>query len=226
MSGKWERTFEVSVPVERVWRAFTDPAEQVRLAAPPGAPPDPNARLERKVLEVVPMRRLRWAQEGGTLPERSEFTVVFESREHGARFTVTRVGFSEGEDADVFSESNGLGFEQGFRDLVLYLETGVVPHRHYFGCSASCTGMVYAERAWGVVVLRVTPGSFAAEVGLERGDRLLRIGRAPIYCRADVWLLTTEHDPGTELEVEFVRRGEHRRGSGRLSALGARVVGE
>ncbi len=225
MSGKWQRTFEVSVPVERVWRAFTDPEERARLAAPAGARPDPNPG-EPKLLEVVPMQRLRWAQEVATLPERAEFTVVFESTEHGSRFTVTRYGFGEGEDADVFSESNGLGFEHGFRDLVFYLETGQVPHRHYFGCSRSCTGMTYAERDWGVEVLRVSPGGFGAQAGLARGDRLLRVGGAPIYTRADLWLLNVEHASGRELEVEFVRGRERMRGSGRLSPTEASAVGE
>src|SRR5262245_17174355 len=118
MSGRWQRTFEVSVPVERVWRALTDPAERAALRQPvEGARPDPNAELVPEVLELEPMKRLRWAQQGGTLPERMEFTVVFEATDGGSRFTVTRCGFGEGEDADVFSESNALGWELGFMDL-------------------------------------------------------------------------------------------------------------
>lgn len=225
MSGKWQRTFEVSVPVERLWRAFTE--EQAKLLTPPAdAEPDPNRGVLPKVLEVQPLRLLRWEQEGGTLPERAEFTVVFESTDRGSRFTVTRCGFGEGEDADVFSESNALGWELGFMDLVLYLETGQFVQRHYYGAVASCTGAVYAERDWGLEVLKVVAGGYGSEVGLQRGDRLVRMGGVPVYSRRDVWLLLEEHAPGTKLEVEYLRGGERRRGEGRLSAPTARAVGE
>ena len=117
MSGKWQRTFEVSVPVVRVWEAFT------RIKPPPaGARPDPNASVKPQIIELQPMKLLRWSAEGGQLPERSEITVVFESTATGSRFTVTRFGFGEGEDADVFSESNGLGWEGGLMDIVFELE--------------------------------------------------------------------------------------------------------
>jgi len=223
MSTAWQRTFEVSVPVERTWRAFTKILERER-EQPNGAPPDPNAGVRRRVLELEPMRRMRWSTEGGSLPERCEVTVVFESSATGSRFTVTRCGFGEGEDADVFSESNALGFERGFMDLVLEIETGVAPMRHYFGVNESTTGVMYIERDWGLEVLTVKPDSFGAEVGLARGDRLVRIAGAAIYTRADVWTLIDEHEPGTELEVEFVRAGQLARGRGKLSSYRDRRV--
>jgi uncharacterized protein YndB with AHSA1/START domain len=225
VSGKWQRTFEVSVPVERLWRAFTeDPA---KLRTPPeGAPPDPNRSVPLKMLEVQPLRLLRWEQQGGTLPEHMEFTVVFESTDRGSRFTVTRCGFGEGEDADVFSESNALGWTHGLMDLVLYLETGQVVQRHYYGANQSSSATTYRERDWGLEVLSVLPGGFGAEVGLQRGDRLLRIAGVPVYTRAEAWALLAEHAPGTELEVEFIRGGERRLGSGRLSSPALRAVGE
>lgn len=227
MSGRWKRTFEVSVPVERLWRAFTDPAEVAAvMTPPPDAPPDPNAGIAPKVLEVQPGRLLRWVEEGGTLPERGEFTVVFESKDGGSRFTVTRVGFGEGEEADVFSEANQRGWEYGFMDLVLYLETGHLARRHYYGAIESVMGMMYRERDWGIEVLRVNAGTCAEEAGLARGDRLLRIGGAPVYDRGDLAVLFAEHAPGTELEVEYLRGRELRHGAGRLSPFALRAVGE
>jgi hypothetical protein len=225
MSGKWQRTFEVSVPVERAWRAFTE--EQAELnRQPDGAERDPNADLAPKVLERQPLRLLRWEQGGGTLPERCEFTVTFESTDRGSRFTVTRCGFGEGEDADVFSESNALGWEMGFMDLALYLETGQAVRRHYFGVFKSGTGVTFATRDWGLEVLAVRPGSFGAEAGLTRGDRLVRMGGVPIFSRGDLWLLLEEHSAGTKLDVEYVRGRDLRHGAGRLSPFSARAVGE
>lgn len=225
MSRKWQRTFEVSVPVERVWEMFT----RTRPAPPARARPDPNAVVKPHVLEVQPMKLLRWSAEGGQLPERSEITVVFESTDTGSRFTVTRFGFGEGEDADVFSESNGLGWEGGLMDLVFELETGVAVNRHYYGAYDTCTGVMYAQRDWGLEVLKVLPGTFGAEAGLTRGDGLVRLAGAAIFSRANMWTLLEAHSPGDSVAVEFVRGGALQRGSGRLSsqrAAGMGAIGE
>ena len=99
MTRTWTKTFEVSVPIERWWKAFTEEAKQSRSASPDSASrADPNASAKVHVLDVQPMKRLRWTQDQGTMPERTEFTVVFESTDGGSRFTVTRCGFGEGED--------------------------------------------------------------------------------------------------------------------------------
>ena len=223
MSGRWQRTFEVSVPIERLWNAFTKDTEQPKPA--PEARPDPNGHLKPHVLEVQPMKLLRWSMEGGVLPERSEITVVFESTDTGSRFTVTRCGFGEGEDADVFSEANALGFEGGFMDLVFELETGYAPRRHYYGAYDSCTGVMYAQRDWGLEVLKVLPGTFGAEAGLLRGDRLVRLDGAAIFSRANVWTLLEAHSPGERLNIDFVRGGQLVHASGRLSSQRIRGLG-
>jgi membrane-associated protease RseP (regulator of RpoE activity) len=203
MSGKWQRTFEVSAPVERVWEAFT------RSRPPPaGARTDPNGSVKPQIIEFQPMKLLHW----------SEITVVFESTATGSRFTVTRFGFGEGEDADVFSESNGLGWEGGLMDIVFELETGVAANRHYYGAYDACTGVTYAQRDWGLEVLNVLPGTFGAEAGLIRGDRLVRMDGAAIFTRANVWTLLEAHAPGDDLSVEFVRERTLLRGRGRLSS--------
>ena len=172
------------------------------------------------------MRRLRWAQEREDLPEKAEFTVVFESVDTGSRITVTRCGFGEGEDADVFSTSNGLGWEHGFRDLVLALETGQIVKRHYDGCSKSSMAVMYVETDGGLEVLRVAPRGFGAEVGLERGDRLVKVGGAGVYQRSDLWMVNALLESGTEVQVEFIRGRELMRGRGRLSPTTEGLWGE
>jgi membrane-associated protease RseP (regulator of RpoE activity) len=179
------------------------------------------------VLEAEPLRRLRFDRADVGMPDqRAEFSIVFESTETGSRFTVTRHGFGAGEVADAFADANFLGFSHGFADLIFYLETGKAARRHYLGCNQSSTAMLFKERAWGVEVLDVTPGGFAAQAGLERGDRILRIGGVPIYTRNDVWGLTTEHAPETLLSVEYVRGRERRHATARLSKPELAAVGE
>jgi uncharacterized protein YndB with AHSA1/START domain len=221
MTSVWTKTFEVSVPIERLWKAFTEEGEQRRRQPENASRKDPNGSSKVHVLEIEPLKLLRWTQDQGTMPERAEFTVVFESTDGGSRFTVTRCGFGEGEDADVFGESNARGWEHGFMDLVLSLETGVPVRRHYYGVSKSATGAMLAQREWGLEVLKVSPKSFAAEVGLQHGDRLVRMGGAAVYSRANVWMLMEEHAPGTWLDVEYVRGRELCRGRGRLVSFGA-----
>lgn len=229
MSGKWEKTFEISVPAERVWEAVTNRETlQVLLSPPPGKGirdgREGGAGIE--VLEAVPLKKLRWTHEHDSMLEKAEFTIVFEDRETGSAITVTRFGFGEGEDADIFSKSNGLGWEHGFRDLVMYLETGHIVNRHYNGCSKSCFGMSYVETASGLEVCRVGEAGVAAEAGLQRGDRIVRLGGIPIYTRSDAWIVNSVYDPGTEVEVEFIRGRDLRHARGRTAPLEERLVGE
>jgi uncharacterized protein YndB with AHSA1/START domain len=226
MSRTWCRTFEVSAPLERVWDAFTTARQR---PVPAGTRSDPNADAQLEVLESQPMKRLRWAQEGGTLPERYEITVVFESTATGSRFTVTRFGFGEGRDADVFSEANAVGWEAGLMDLVFELETGHDPMRHYFGAWDACTGVMFVQRDWGLEVLSVLPHTFGSQAGLARGDRIVRLAGAAVFTRANVWMLLEQHEPGDEVEVEFVRDRKLNRTHARLSsarAPGRVAIGE
>ena len=228
MSGTWERSFEIAAPVERVWAVFTDPEEQAVLFGRPDDAPEIDVHDGRdglRVIEVVEGKFLRWAQERDDLPERAEFAVVFESTEHGSRIHVTRSGFGEGTDADIFSESNALGWLHGIMDLIAYAETGQVLHRHYDGCVAASTGMVYRQTDAGLRVERVSENTFASEAGLQPGDLLVRLAGVSVFRRSDVWAVNGLVSPGTEVEVQYVRSGELPQGersplTGRASSAG------
>ena len=87
MSGKWEKTFEIAVPVERVWEAVTNRETlQVLLSPPQGekSPVPHEAGEGMEVVEAIPLKKLRWIQGRADLPEKAEFTIVFESRENGS----------------------------------------------------------------------------------------------------------------------------------------------
>jgi uncharacterized protein YndB with AHSA1/START domain len=229
MSGTWERTFEIAAPVERVWAAFTDPAEQAALLERPENAPVVDVHDDSEgltVLEVVDGKLLRWSQDRADLPERAEFTVVFESTANGSRIHMTRCGFGEGDDADIFNESNALGWLHGVMDLIAYVETGEMLHRHYDGCSPASTGIVVCQTDAGLRVHRATPRTFADEAGLRQGDLLVRLAGVAVFRRSDLWLINGIVAPGTEIEVEYVREGERHTGSGRLSHAAARALGE
>jgi uncharacterized protein YndB with AHSA1/START domain len=228
MSRKWEKTFEIAVPVERVWEAMTNREElQVVFAPPPGRGFGGDESMpELEILEAVPLKRLRWSQYSEGMPAKAEFTVTFESSEIGSSITVTRFGFGEGEDADLWHHSFGLGVEHGWRDFALYLETGQLVKRHYNGCSLSSMGVSYEETAGGLRVCEVGSVGVGADAGLERGDRIVRIAGAPVYARADLWVLNSLYPVGTKLDVEFIRGEELMHAAGHTCSLESRLRGE
>jgi uncharacterized protein YndB with AHSA1/START domain len=221
MAGKFERTYDVNAPVERLWRVFKDDKLYGRIFAWPNATPEQEADTSRNVvIESEPMKRLKWGPGSDShLPDPAEFTIDFESTAARCRFTVTRESFGEGELADAFAESHWLGWSHGFCNIIFYLETGQFPLKRASGGddAQSSTGMIYKERDWGIEELEVTPGTFAEAAGLARGDRIVRIGGLPIFTRNDIWGFLTEHSAGTEVVVDYVRGGERREGQGRLS---------
>ena len=109
MSTEWQRKFEISVPVERVWGAVTNPAELGVLMSPPEDPvtvqPQSPALSKLTVIESKENELLRWSMDNEENETVAEFTMVFESTETGSRISVTRYGFGEDEESDI---SHGL----------------------------------------------------------------------------------------------------------------------
>lgn len=221
MAGGYERTFVVACPVERAWRAFTEPDElsvwhgtaevfepfeggRVRFADP-GHPP-----VEGTVEHVVLHRRLRWR----VSVDRSVIEESFEEVAGGTRVTIAhRRG--EGDWPDHELEAITLGWNESLADLVLFLERGVRFPRHM--TFKSLIGATTRNTPAGVEVVSVRRGTFADEVGLEPGDVLLQLGQAPIFDRSDLALIMREHAPGVELEAIFVRDSRVLQRAARLS---------
>ena len=232
MSSKWHRVFEIAVPVERVWSAVTNPNELGKLMSPPENPvtvqPQERHSLSRlEVLEANENEVLRWSMsENEEKQAIAEFTMIFESTDTGSRISVTRFGFGEDEESDIFDEAHILGWSQGFMDLVLFLETGLMVHRHYDGCAASAMGVMYKQAQFGVEVRGVDPGGFGEQAGLEIGDRIVRLANSAIFTREDIWQQIGMREPGSEISVEFIRDRELMSSSGKLISATLRAVGE
>ena len=231
MAGEYERTFVLSVPVERAWQAFVDPREREKWMVPPGRDPlehpdqpliEGFQRNEYKVGEMDEHKRLSWSQsqdvEGDT--RWVETTVVFEETAAGAKITITRSGFGDSDAWQLFAQSTSLGLDESISDLVAYLEAGVPAGRHYSSQSKAPKGSLGAqmrETAAGVRIVSVVPGGFAEAAGMQAGDLLLRLADASIFRRSDVWCVERVLKPGHELEAEYVRDGRLLTGKGRLS---------
>jgi uncharacterized protein YndB with AHSA1/START domain len=231
VSGMYERTFVIAVPVERAWQAFVDPREREKWFVPPGRDPleHPEQPLiegfqqsEYKIGEIEEHRRLGWSQsqnvEGDT--RWLDTTVVFEEVESGTKITVTRSGFGDSEAWQLFVQSTGLGTDESIADLIAYMETGVPAGRHYSSQSKAPKGSLGAQMrdtAAGVRIAYVVPGGFAEEAGMRAGDLLYRLADASVFRRSDVWCIERVLKPGYTLEAEYVRNGRLLTGSGRLS---------
>jgi uncharacterized protein YndB with AHSA1/START domain len=223
----FERTFSVSVPVERAWRAFTDPAElEVWLAHRFDADDDQHAVAETpggplgfEVTEFVENERLGYRQWAAAPDTGIDVTVVFEAVDTGTRITMTQAGFGAGSILE--SDEVHRGMDESLSDLVLYLEHGVRYARHRDVTRRCTLGATVSEIPGAVRIDDLEPGAFAAAAGLQAGDLLLQLGHAPVFDVSDVAFFLRDHDEGEETDVVFARDGEVQRGHGRLAPVGA-----
>jgi uncharacterized protein YndB with AHSA1/START domain len=233
MTSTYRRTFTVAVPVARAWQAFTEPAELSAWLAPsigrfeaqPGGRIEfsvGGAHAEGRIEEIEPEHLLRWSEAPGILPGTTEVTVVFEALEHGTRIEITHAGFGEGHDWIDELQSHALGWDRCITDLVLYLERGVRRPRAH--ARRSRLGLITLDTPVGVEVVEVVPGSCADQAGVRSGDLVLEVAGAGVFGRSDLWLLASEHAPGDELEIVYVRGSEVLRGRGTLAPISEQVL--
>lgn len=225
--GRFEKKFSLSAPPERAYQAFTDPADLEvwltgkveRADAQPGGQivweADEWGQLVWDVVAADPPNKLVYRESPFAVPVETEVTVVFEQEGTGTRITVTQAGFGEGEDWQTHLENVGLAWGQTLAALDLYLRTGVRYDR--FFTFQSGLGMLTDDQLAGPIVLSVEPDSFATKAGIQPGDIILKLGTAPVFSRADLWMFTREHPMGEEVEVTFVHDREVRTARAALS---------
>lgn len=229
MGGTFEKTFVVAVPVERAWKAMTDPEELNKWYFPFKVGEDGTTQTEilgeKRTSEVVDFepgrmfhtRTTLTGREGfGVLPGTREMTVVFEAIESGTRITITNSGFGESEDLSGVMR----GLAETIADLILYLETTVAFPRHHHEVK-SWIGFAGREVPAGLEVMSVQSGTFAGRLGLRRGDLLVELCGASVFSFAEVQFFTKEHTPGEQAAAAWVRGGQLMRG---LAELGPRIA--
>jgi uncharacterized protein YndB with AHSA1/START domain len=221
MSGTYERTFSVSVPMERAWRACTDPDELAQWFFTPTGTDDGEARFDLfgtevawTILELDPPRRLRYRQSGGSVPQLPgpiETCMTFEAEGTGTRISITHSGFGDGDDWATALESISRGADESLADLVLYLETGVGFARHPM--EGGYHGIQAREIPAGLVVHAIDPGTFGASLDLQRGDILVAVGGAPVFGYRELWTVARATAAGSEVTASWIRGGELHHGS-------------
>jgi uncharacterized protein YndB with AHSA1/START domain len=227
-----ERSFEVAVPLERVWQVMTDPAELNRWYFPFRT--DAEGRLHTEVhgheraSEVVEGEATKYfrtrttltGREGfGVVPGVREMLVCFEASDAGARVTITHSGWGEDEESERERRAVERGTDETLADLQLYLRSGVPFPRHNRG-ERSWLGLTALEVPGGVEVRDVQPGTFADRLGLRRGDLLVALDGAGVFGLSDLAFFAKLRAAGEEAEARWIRAGALLHGS---AVLGERT---
>ncbi len=207
---EWTQTFEFSMSMDEVWAAFNDrstPAPWNHVFT--GDPYFGRGSItveEGARQDEGPERSLSWSEtEGG---DTVQMTVTCTSTETGARITMTRFGFGEGPLLGNRHGGRFLGWVESVHDFALFLERGVRAVRHTPAGGGfrklGLLGIDLVETASGVVAGRVSEG-LAKAAGMEAGDLVLTAQGAPVFTRADLWLVQRLLEPGMRLELTYLR---------------------
>jgi uncharacterized protein YndB with AHSA1/START domain len=233
MSRSIERSFEVPVPLERVWQVMTDPTELNRWYFPFRADPQGKLHTEvhghertSEVVDAEPLKRFRTrttftGREGfGVVPGVREMLVGFEPVASGTRVTVTHSGWADDEESQRERCAVERGTDETLADLLLYLRTRVAFPRHNRG-ERSYLGFTALEVPGGVEVRGVQPGTFADRLGLQRGDLLVELDGAGVFGLSDLAFFAKLRAAGETAEARWIRDGALLHGS---AVLGERVA--
>ncbi|MGA8712462.1 MAG: PDZ domain-containing protein, partial [Roseiarcus sp.] len=108
--------------------------------------------------------------------------------------------------------------------VVEALEHGGVVKRGYLGVAIQPVSQDIAdsmglEAAAGAIVDQVTPGTPAAEAGLQPGDVITKVGGQPIKDAADLTVRIGSFKPGDKVVLTFLRDGADKTADVTLAAL-------
>ena len=202
---KWERTFEFSAPVAKVWQAFTDRDCEFRVFDQTNAYRS-NGAVQVEITEREERSQLTWTE-----TERNgvwEMSVTFSETTTGTSVTIVRSGFGDSDEWLAAATGRLLGWEQALADTEVYFRTGTHPRRFY-GTPWMTIGVHAVVDGAGMRALDVAPGSLADRAGVRPGDVVVRVSGMPIYGIAEFWLMERiVKTRGGDVDFELIRHGE------------------
>ncbi len=214
---EWVRTFEFSASADEVWAAFTEA---------PGSMTWDNAIVGAA---IDGERSATWTDTDDDIGIEMTMHLEVTESETGARVTITRSGFGEGDMFDIRQTSKLIAWTEAMHDLAVYLETGLdlrrlhAVHPQHMN---SATGVQFREELGGLRVTDVNSGSFGEHAGLQAGDLLVRLAGVPVFDRNDLWLLARLTPAGENTSVQFVRGKELREAAAPMSPIDLWATGE
>jgi len=215
MKDEFVATFTVEVAPDDVWPALarrTDDRGQSAIDSAPGTQVWlPGWEMTGEILEVTPGKRLRLRKDAQPC-KGTEILVQLEHEGTGTKVTVVQSGF--GAHFEIALKGLSLGWEFIQADLALYLETGVMGHRHLNAWASF--GANTEESPSGLVITRVQADTLASRVGLEPGDRLLTVAGASLTITRDLVVALRTQRGGEKVELAWVRGRQKLKGTGSL----------
>jgi uncharacterized protein YndB with AHSA1/START domain len=209
--GELVVTNVMPAPVDRTWRAFTDPQERKIWWGHPTDPLD-------GALEVRPQALIRGRVDHPGLPGAMTTATTFKAVSGGTLVTQVQSGFGEGPQWESAMQSVAHGMGEMMGDMALYLKTGVGFPRHVvFSCFDFLQGTL--EVPGGLEVYEIPEGSLPDQLGMQPGDIVVGLAGAGVYGLAQIHFATRSHAPGDEVEVKWVREGKLMSGTGRMTKI-------
>jgi hypothetical protein len=203
------KSYLMPASVEVTWRAYTNPDERKIWF---GYPMNP---LEN-ALEVRSPNFLRFGADHPGLPGPTEVSVTFEALNGETQITQTHFGFGDGLVWENALHTSSEGVDEMMSDLALYLRTGVgVPRHVVFHCFDLLKGT--REAPGGLEIFEATPGTLAAEIGLQPGDTIVGLGGAGVFGFREVQFFARTHAPGDVVEVKWVRGNQVLTAQGKMT---------
>ena len=172
---KWERTFEFSAPVAKVWQAFTDRECQWRVFDAEDAYRSGGA-ITIDVTEQTTNQSMSWTETGGE--DRWEMAVTFSETQSGTSVTIVRSGFGDGDEWLAAGVGRLLGWEHALADIEVFFRTGRAPStllRHALDDDRDTRGQ---RRRWDARPRRRTRVARRSCWGTARRHRPARAGYA------------------------------------------------
>jgi S1-C subfamily serine protease len=138
-----------------------------------------------------------------TMPcEGTEIVVKLEASGTGTQITVVQSGF--GAFFDIAANLLGIGWDMIVKDLALFVERGLIAHRH-FGLWGPSLGCSFVEKTSGLEIARLDAGGLAAKAGMANGDHVLALRSVPVVNSRDVAMVMRTFKPGDEVALSWLR---------------------
>jgi len=214
---EWIRTFDFTASADAVWAALTMP----------DSPTSWDSDRVRQASDGD--RSATWTDTHDDIDIEMTMRLEVTETESGARVTLTRSGFGEGDMFDIRQTSKLVAWAEVMHDLAVYLDTGIDLRRLYRSHPdhpLSATGLQLEEVLGGMRVTDRQPGSFGEHAGLEVGDLVVGLAGVPVFDRTDMWLLTRSIAPETDTEVRYIRGRELLTASAPMSPIDLWATGE
>ena len=216
MKDEFRATFSVEIAPERVWPELARDTQDHGRSAIESAPGTqvwlPGWEMTGEVLKVVPGEQLLLRKDAQPC-KGTEILITLEAEGSGTSVTIVQSGF--GAFFDKAINWLGIGWEYIVKDLALYLETGVVAHRHHHAWGLGL-GADIRESPTGLVVTQLTGDGIASRAGVQPGDRLLTLAGAQIASTRDLVIALGTQRGLKSVDVSWVRGRERAQGTATL----------